>query len=302
MVLEKKDVAAVRLAEAGGRLVGEGQLAAAGLDRAEYQLRLGRLEQAGVIRSFRVTAVVPPLLGGDWALAAVMADATQPISAVSVLQQRMPFVTEVLVNLGVPEGLGPTLALLFYSRDFDTDARFVESTSGLGYREISRVAEYSYPVAFPLSGDERQLIRCLLKEPGSDLARLSAAVGREVEWVSAKLDRLLCCERNPTGVLRVQVETSWSEVENFGHFHFLLETGYQADKIRQLLTGTEFSLVQEGLPYRGRFVQAEADVWGTAQLMEMVRVLSRIVGVRVAGVLWNRQCLIHDNWVAQLFG
>lgn len=301
MMLEIVDVTALRLAETAGRLATERQLAEAGLEQAEYQERLSRLEGAGVIRCFRITAVVPPLLGGDWVLAAVMANTPQPITAASTLRQRLPFVTETFVNLSIPEGLGPNLGLLFYSRDFDTEARVIQSTSGLDYREVSRVAEYSFPVALPISADERQLIRCLLKNPGSDLAGLCAMVVREAVWVRTKLDRLLCSGQNPAGILRVQLEIDWSGVENFGHFHLLLETGHRPDELSRLLSGTGFSLVRGGLPYRGRLVQVEADVWGVAELMDRVHMIDRIAGVRVAGVLWNRENLIYDDWVARLF-
>ncbi|MEO0073520.1 MAG: hypothetical protein ABIK43_02510 [candidate division WOR-3 bacterium] len=301
MMLEKADVMALRVAEEAGKLVSEEQLAAAGLERSEYQERINRLEKSGVIRCFKVVGAAPPLLGGDWVMGALMASAAQPVAAADALRRRLLFVTEILINCGVPAGLGPNLGMLFYSRDFETEARFIQDMSEFDYREVSRVADYSFPVAVPISADEKQLVHFLLANPGSDIAELSAGIGRDPVWLRVKLDRLLCGEHNPAGILRVQPEIDWSGVENFGHFHFLLETGHLPDQLRQLLAGTEFSLVRDGFPYRGRFVQVEADVWGTADLMEKIGSLERITGIRVAGVLWNREWTICDDWVKRIF-
>ncbi|MBM3315322.1 Lrp/AsnC family transcriptional regulator [candidate division WOR-3 bacterium] len=302
MVVDRLDVAALRMAEARGRFASEAELAQAGLSPADYADRLQKLKQNGVIRGFKTTVAVPPLLGGDWVWAAVLANAARPLNAANALVQRLPFVSEVFINMGLPAGLGPNLGLLFYSRDFDTEARFIQSAAGLDYREVSRVAEYSFPVALPLSGDERQLVRHLVKNPDSDVAAIAGALGREPAWVRAKLDRLFWNELNRSGVVRVMPELDWSKVENYGHFHFLLETGHRPDQLSRLVAEQGFSVVRDGLPYRSRYVQVEADVWGVAELMDRANALEQVGGIRVAGVLWSREALVHADWVPALFG
>jgi DNA-binding Lrp family transcriptional regulator len=297
MIIEKGDLAALRLAEARGWFATEGEIARAELGAAEYGERLKRLQSAGVIRGFKTALAVPPLLGGDWVWAAVLATARRDLGVANALAARLPFVSEIVLNASMPERLGPNLAVLFYSRDFDTEAQFIQSTAGLEYQEVHKVAEYSFPVAMPLSSDEKELVRYLIAHPDSDVAAVANGMSREAVWVRTKLDRLLWSETNRSGVLRVQLELNWSVVQNFGHFHFLLETGHRPEQLTRLVSADGFSLVMGGTPYRNRYVQVEADVWGVGRLMDLVTFLDQIEGIRVAGVLWNRAVVVNTKWV-----
>lgn len=300
MILERSDLAALRLAERRGWFPGDAELSEAGLVRDDFCRRLRRLKEAAVIREFHATLAVPPLLGGDWVWGAVLAQTSRPLNVASALIAKLPFVTEVILNSGLPEGLGPNLALLFYSRDFDTGARFIQSISGVEYHEVYRVAEYSFPVAMPLSSDERLLVRHVVKNPDAEIQTIGAALGRDEKWVRAKLDRLLWNEQNRSGVLRVQPELDWSRVENFGHFHFLIETGHRPEQLARLTAEQGLSLVLNGRLFRNRYVQLEADVWGISELLDRVTFLNQIAGIRVAGVVWNRQASVNTTWVAKL--
>ncbi len=302
MIVEKGDVAAVRLAEVHGMFPTEGELAAVGLGAAEFRERLGRLVSAGVVKGVRATVCVPPLLGGDWVWAMVTGTSPRSLGVANALAAKLPFVTEVVLNSGVPEGLGPNLAVLFYSRDFESEARFIQSMPGLEYREVQRVAGYSFPMAMKLSPDEQELVRFLVHHPGADAATLAAGLGKEERWVRAKLERLVWREENRCGVLRFQVEVGWAMVDNFGHYHFLLETGHRPEQLKRLVGEEGFELVLGGALYRGRYVQVEADVWGMGRLMDAVAFLEQIEGIKVAGIVWNREVVAYNRWVAGLLG
>ncbi len=300
MILEPNDVSAVRLAEARGRFALEAELTQAGLKPAEFLERLARLQAAGLIRGWKTTLAVPPLLGGEWVLGAVLASAARSLGPANALAAKLPFVSEIVLNDCLPEGAGPGLAVLFYSRDFATESRFISGATGLGYHEVHRLATYEFPVRQPLSTEEKQLLRFLFERPESDRAAIGAGLGRDERWVSAKLDRLLWSEFNPSGIVRVQPELDWSRADNFGHCHFLLETGHRGDGLRRVVEEAGFRLVFGGKPFRERCVQVEADVWGLGRLMDAAATLERIEGVRVAGVLWNREVIVHNRWVGAL--
>jgi len=300
MILEKSDVAALRLAEQRGWFPNDAEVIAIGLKPADYAERLRRLCALGIIRGFKTTLAVPPLLGGDWVWAAVLASAKSDLGLANALAARLPFVSEIVLNASLPEKVGPNLAVLFYSRDFDKEAEFIRNAPGIEYHEVYRVAEYSFPVAVPLSKDEKELVRHLVEHPESSIAEVGTAMERSPTWVRAKLDRLLWSDTNRTGVLRVLPELNWAPVENVGHFHFLLETGHRPDRLGHLLEEAEMSVVFGGKTYRDRFVQVEADVWGIGKLLDNVAYLDQIAGVRVAAVLWNREVLIHTKWVPGL--
>jgi DNA-binding Lrp family transcriptional regulator len=300
MILEKSDVAALRLAEARGWFPNDAEVTAAGLKPADYGERLRKLCSLGVIRGFKTTLVVPPLLGGDWVWAAVLANAKSGLGLANALAMRLPFVSEIVLNASLPERLGPNVAVLFYSRDFDKEADFIRNAPGIEYHEVYRVAEYSFPVALPLSRDEKELVRYLVEHPDSQIGEAAKATERTPTWVRAKLDRLLWSDTNRTGVLRVLPELNWSLVENFGHFHFLIETGHRPEQLGRLIADAGLRVVFGGKTYRERFVQVEADVWGIGKLLDTVALLDQIAGVRVNGVLWNREVLIHSKWVPGL--
>lgn len=302
MILEKLDLAAIRLCERRGMFPTDAELARAGLGREEHKARLQRLSGQGVVRSFNAVLIVPPLLGGDWVWAAVLANASRPLGVANALVRKLPFVTETILNLGLPERLGPNLALLFYSREFETEAQFIRSASGMEYQEVLRVAEYSFPMAQPLSSEERALLRYLVGFPAADVPALAAGLGQSPPWVQAKLDRLLWTEANRAGMIRIQPELDWSRVENFGHFHFLLETGFPPEQLVRMLTEHGFELVLGGRAYRDRYVQVEVDVWGSADLMQRVSSLDQVSGIRVAGVVWNQRIAVNTGWAAGLLG
>jgi hypothetical protein len=239
-------------------------------------------------------------LGGDWVWAAVLASAKRDLGLANALAAKLPFVSEIVLNTSLPEKVGPNLALLFYSRDFEKEADFIRNAPGIEYHEVYRVAEYSFPVALPLSKDEKELVRHLVKHPDSGIVEVGSEMGRNPTWVRAKLDRLLWSVTNRTGVLRVLPEVNWTPVENFGHFHFLLETGHRPDQLGRLVSEAGLSVVFGGKTYQNRYVQVEADVWGIGKLLDTVTFLDQIAGVRVAAVLWNREVVINAKWVPGL--
>jgi len=300
MILEKNDVAALRLAEARGWFPTDGEIAAVGLKPAEYAERLRRLCSLGIIRGFKTTIVVPPFLGGDWVWAAVLANSKSGLGLANALAAKLPFVSEIVLNASLPDRVGPNLAVLFYSRDFDKEAEFIRNAPGIEYHEVYRVAEYSFPVALPLSKDEKELVRYLVEHPDSDMTEVGSVLARTPTWVRAKLDRLLWSDTNRTGVLRVLPEVDWAPVENFGHFHFLIETGHRPERLAKVIDEAGLSVVFGGKTYRDRYVQVEADVWGIGRLLDTVAFLDQIAGVRVAAVLWNREVVINTKWVPGL--
>ncbi|MFO7638056.1 MAG: hypothetical protein R6X14_01950 [bacterium] len=300
MLVDKLDVAALRLCEERGTISDAAGLTAAGLTAGEFHARLRKLSAAGVLRCLKASLAVPPLLGGDWVWASLLATASRPLGIANLLLKRLPFVTEVLLNASLPPRVGPNLAVLFYSRDYDTEARYVRSISGMEHCEVCRVAEYSFPVSRSLSTDERNLLRQVAAHPAAEREELVAAVGQRPEWVQAKLEQLTWTPTNGSGILRVQPELDWTRVENFGHCHFLLATGHRPAQLRRLLTERGFELVLEGKPYRDRYIQVEADCWGMADVVERVSFLDQTTGISVRGVLLNQQVIINADWVAGL--
>ena len=95
MILEKLDVAAIRLCEDRGMFPTDSELAHAGLSGDGYARRIQELSAQKVIRSIRTSLVVPPLLGGDWVWAGVLANVARPLG-----------VANALTSLGIGAGVG----------------------------------------------------------------------------------------------------------------------------------------------------------------------------------------------------
>ncbi len=302
MLLEPKDLQVLRLAEAKSFYFSDEELSGTGISLPEYQLRLARLQEGGVIRSFHLTLVVPPLLGGNWVWAGVLIRTNDPYGTGQRLVARLPFVTEILVNQAMPADIGHNLALLFYSRDLEIETRFIQSVSELAQVEIYKIKDFSYPVAFPISREERSFIRFLFENPGVGVHKISSAFGQNINWIKTKLLRLLWTEENRSGIIRIQFSVDWSKADNLGHFHFLLETGYRPEQLIKLISDENFALVLGGKPVNSRYLVVESDVWGIPDLIRRLDFLERINGVRVAGVVYNREIRINSSWVANTLG
>ncbi len=302
MVLEKNDLLVIRLLENQGLFWTGEELRAANIEPEEFSDRVRRLVDAGVVRSFHLTLIVPPLLGGNWVLAALWARADEPKKSVAELVARIGFVNEIFINSSLPGNIGPNVALLFYSRDLEGETRFIKSLSGLAEVEVFRVQEYSFPVSLPLSREEMVFLRFLADNPGLDRDGIARAFGQGAGWVGAKLERLLWAEKNRNGVFRVMPSLDWTRCVNFAHIHFLVETGHRADILNKLISAGGMELVLGGRQIAGRFVGVEADVWGIAEMMERVAFLNRLSGVRVVGVVYHQELLIQDEWVKRVLG
>ncbi|MGQ9707503.1 MAG: hypothetical protein ACUVUR_01325 [bacterium] len=308
MFLDLEDVLAIRMAESRSSLLAPETpgwtelLQKTGLNQESYRQRIDRLHHAGLIRSFHLTLVVPPLLGGNWVWAGMLARTNQPLEQANNIKSRLPFVTEIFFNSCLPGNIGPNLALLFYSRDFETENRFIHSAAGLRDVEVFKIAEFSYPIALNLSREEEALVRFLASNPQSDASFIASAFGQNENWVRAQLERLLWTENNRTGVIRIQLSIDWSVCANFGHFHFLLETGHRPEQVAKLVADQNFELVFNGRPISGRYIGIEADVWGISDLLRRVDFLEKINGIRVAGVMGNREVSINSDWILKIIG
>lgn len=299
-ILEPVDLEILRTAEGRGCFIDDVDLGRLGLDEMEYHRRLQGLVTGGLIRSFHLTLVVPLLLGGNWVMVAVQVKTDEPRSVAQEFMSRLPFVTEIFINSSLPGGVGHDLALIFYSRDFETETRFIQNFMPPSDFEIFRVEEYTFPVSLPLSREELAFVRLLYRTPRLSREEIAQAFGQSESWVKTKVTRLLWSPSNPSGIFRIQPHIDWTACANYGHFHFLLETGHRSEMVKKLLREEGFELVRGGREVNGKYVEVEADVWGVANLLERVRFLNRINGVRVAGVLYNQEIIINDGWVEKI--
>lgn len=300
IVLEPADLAALRIAEVRGWFPDEADLKPAGLNEDEYRRRLEQLVKNGLIRSFHLTLVVPPLLGGNWVMGALQIKSDEPRTLAESIVSRLPFVTEIFINAALPSGIGHNLALVFYSRDFENETRFIQTFSASSEVEVFRVQEYTFPVSMPLTREERAFVQFLYQNPALPRTEIARAFGQSESWIKAKLSRLFWSANNPAGILQIQPSVDWTGCANFGHFHFLLETGHRPEVLKKLIEGNGFELVLGGRVVNRRYVEVEADVWGVADLLARVGFLDRINGVRVAGVIHNQEIIINDRWVKNI--
>jgi hypothetical protein len=302
MLLQPIHIQALRYAESRAYYYEDPGLTAAGFSLAEYRKLIAQLCAGGIIHSFHLTLMVPPLLGGTWVWAGILGRAEHPYETAHRLTTRLPFVTEILINSCFPANIGSNLALLFFSRDFENETRFIQNLSELHDVEVIKIAEYNYPVTLPLSSEEKKFIRFLIESPDADAETISARFGQNPNWVRSKIDRLLWTDKNPSGIFRIQPSIDWSKAENFGHFHFLLETGHRPEQIGRLLADQNFQMVMGGKPLAGRYITVEADVWGIPDLYQRIDFLEKLQGVRVAGLIYNQELLINDYWVVKTIG
>jgi DNA-binding Lrp family transcriptional regulator len=305
MRIDQIDLKIIREVENGGRIfldkIGSA-LDGLNIKKDEIESRLARIESERLIQGYKVTIRIPPLLGGDWIWGCALAVISEPEKAIDQIVKNLPFVMEIMQNISVPDGIGPNLGILFYTKDFSTSAQFLRELTELNYVEFYKLREYSFPIPAPLSSGEKGLLRELYANPTASHEELSRLTNQDLVWVKEKLSRLITSPEyivtdatDDVGIMQVLPELDWRVCENFCHIHFLIEKGTE----KNCLGHNEFQPVLTGRPFRERFCQIETDLWGFDQLGAKLKTLKQS-NVNVKGIILAETNHVVNHWALQL--
>lgn len=293
MVIDKIDLSIIRRLEYRGRFFLNKLGEEFRLEGREIKERVARLEGEGLIRSYKVSILLPSFLGGRWIWAAALLIADSRDDVEEKIKEKITYPTEFIYNEALPWGVGANLVVLFYTQDLRKSLEEFKRTEGVEWVELYKIKEYSFPIALQLSQEEGQLIRALEVSPKPE----SLTESFNPSWVEAKLDRLIWREESPEGIIFVLPEFNWEVVSNFLHIHFFLEISTDP---KAILDRKGFQVVSYGNRFRDRYFQVESDVWGFDELARRIHTLKKIKGVKLSGLSFWRGNRVESSWVGDV--
>lgn len=299
MEIDRIDLQIVRALEQGGKYNLKTYLAPVKLPEEETTSRLRRLEAEGVIKGYRLSLFLPPILGGSWDWAAGLTVTGELDLVRPQILKRLPYATEFIHNQSLPPGLAPNLVVLFYTQNLSQSVSILKGISGVQYLEAYRISSYSFPLSQGLSRDEWRLVETWAQLGGAE-TELAQRLERDSNWVSAKLEKLTWRPENPRGVVLVMPEFDFSRVDNFLHVHFLLKGEADLEELEASLKLHGMQFVPYHRRFRECYYQVEADLWGLQDLARCHQFLSRLPGLEVHAILYWESSKIESDWISTL--
>jgi DNA-binding Lrp family transcriptional regulator len=302
MIIDLIDLKIIRELESGKRMFPDLAIKKLSILKEEFFSRLARLEATRLIKSYKASIFIPPLLGGDWFLGGGVGITANPEKVTEQITQGLPFAVEVWHNFAFPSGIGPNLSFSFYSKDFPSSTQFLKEIKELDYLEIYKLREYSFPVPFPLSAAEKKLLREINVAPTISLETLANIINQDISWIQEKLNRLItnpnCIDavsNTDFSIMQILPELNWRVCENFCHTHFIIEPYGSKSQV----PNSDFQIVLDGRTYREKFYQLESDLWGLNQLASKLKIIQQS-NVNIKGLTFAESNLIINHWVPNL--
>jgi len=299
MLVDKTDLVILRHLEHAGRWFDPlpKQL---GLSLDEIMKRIKNMEDERVISDYKASIFVPPFLGGDWVWGCILANASNREKAVAYILQRIPFVSEIWYNANIPPNLGHNFSLVFYSKDFDAEIKFLKEISEITYLEAYRITDFAFPIARVFSSEENLLLKTIFTHPTADSVKLAELCLKDIKWVEAKLEKLIWTPQNSDGVISVLPEIYYKRLENFCHTHFILELNDNPELLFDEFKTLGFEIVLDGRPFQGRYIQLEADTWGFNDLLIKRAILEKHRETKLAGIVIAEEMRVCTDWGLKL--
>lgn len=299
MLIDKIDLAILRHLERTGRYLTPlpEQL---GIQLAEINNRIEKLQKEQIISGYKASIFVPPFLGGDWVWACILATTQQREKAIERILQRIPFVTEIWLNTNLPSYIGHNFSLIFYSKDFDAEVKFLKELSEISYLEAYRITNFTFPMARIFSAEETLLLKTIFKHPTANANTLAEICQKNLSWVQTKLDKLTWTPQNPDGVIVILPEIKFNQLKNFCHCHFFVELKGKPDLFFDEFKTLGFETVLGGRAYQGRYLQLEIDIWGFNDFFAKKILLERYKEIKIQGIVFAEEMQVISEWGAKL--
>ncbi|MCX7785209.1 MAG: hypothetical protein N2201_03135 [candidate division WOR-3 bacterium] len=270
------------------------------IDLTEIKTRIARLQTEGVISSYKATIFVPPFLGGEWVWGCVLAITNDYHKAITKITAKIPFVSEIWINTNIPSKIGHNLAVVFYSKDFVTETKFLKELPDFAYLETYRIANYTYPLPKIFSTEEKQLLKAIVQHPTAPVEELSELCKKNKNWIETKLEKLIWHSQNPEGIIMVLPEIRYHKIQNFCHCHFVLEISGKAEVVLEELKTKGFETVLENSPFQYNFFQVETDLWGFDDLLRKKHLLESYPEIRIQGIVIAEEMRVISDWAEKL--
>lgn len=305
MIIDKTDLAILRHMERSGcwfsplpeRLK---------INSDEIVHRIKKLEDGKVISNYKASIFIPPFLGGDWTWGCVLGTAKNREKTLEQILKKIPFISEIWLNSNIPEHLGHNFSLIFYSKDFETEVKFIQELTDVQYITAYRISNFSFPMARILSEQESQLLKAIVVYPLGTDEQLAETCHKTTAWIKAKKEKLVWNPQNVDGVIFTLPEIQYAQIENFSHCHFIVEFDTNLILLLEELKLSGYELVSHGqiLPSQKlstrQYAQLELDVWGFDDLISKKAHLDSFKEIKVLGIIFAEKMIVVSKWVTNL--
>jgi len=185
----------------------------------EVELRLQAMRHSNIMGSFKIVPFLPALHGGVWGR-----------YLVSLYEHNKNIEQALITTLsGLEDSLHnavfftrklPVTSLFCFSRTKE-ELNLILRETGITNEPLD-ILSYNFPFPASISEEERTLLR-LINQSGNALPNiLASTLHKDVQWVKAKLKRLLLHSHNPQGVAILRSTIHWYRIDNFIHAHIIL--------------------------------------------------------------------------------
>ncbi|MBS4014845.1 MAG: hypothetical protein KGZ86_00165 [Candidatus Latescibacteria bacterium] len=299
MIIDKIDLAILRHLERSGYWLPPltEQLS---ITEDQIKQRLQNLEQGKIISDYRATIFIPPFLGGEWTWGCILATAQYREKTIEQILKKVTFINEIWLNSNLPSTLGHNFSLIFYSRDFDTEIKFIQEIPEISYLEAYRIASYSFPIPRIFSSEEIQLLKTIYHNPTATYANLAEKCKKNNDWIKSKIEKLTWTPQNKDGVIYILPQIDYTKIENYSHCHFIVESKTNLQLMLDELKMSGFELVVSQRPYQNQYAQIEADIWGFGDFLTKKSHLDSFKEIKIKGIIFAEKMLVVSNWVADL--
>ncbi|MEO0082809.1 MAG: hypothetical protein ABIK33_00265 [candidate division WOR-3 bacterium] len=308
MVIDKIDLAIIRHLEKTGLWFNTlpEQLK---LPLDSIRARIKKLESEQVILRYQPTIFIPPFLGGEWVWGCVLINGDEREKIIKTICQKIPFISEIWFCTNIPSNLGHNFSIIFYSKDFDSEVKFIKETVGVSYFSAYRIANYSYPLTRIFSSEEKQLLKIFWTNPLADVEQIAEVCQKNPMWVKSKLEKLIWSPQNLDGVIIVLPEIDYKRITNFAHCHFLLSANQlsgqelvsedKSNLLKELKT-YGFDVIFDGRLVLNKYLQIETDIWGFNDLIGKKIFLENYQGLKIHGIIIAEEMRVVSDWGKKL--
>jgi DNA-binding Lrp family transcriptional regulator len=271
------------------------------LEEEELKSRFKKLRDQEIICGLKPVIFIPKYLGGEWIFGCVFAYTKEITRAIDEITNRLVFATEIWINYNIPQDYGYNLTLLFYSRNFSEETKFIKEIKEILLLESPRIIKYSFPVPRVLDTDEQKGLRAILELPEGSIKEWAEYCNVNQLWLETKIAPLIKTKTNPQGIIQILPEINYYKIENFTHCHFFVECRADADFILEELKLSGFQQILP-LPIKNKnILQLENDLWGFDDFFKKVDHLKSFRELILKGIVLAYQKIIIDKGSRSLF-
>jgi DNA-binding Lrp family transcriptional regulator len=299
MVIDKIDLAIIRHIERSGYWLSPltDQLS---ITIDEIKQRLKKLEDNKIVSDYKATIFIPPFLGGEWTWGCILATAQHREKVINQILKKITFVNEIWLNSNLPSNLGHNFSLIFYSKDFDTEVKFIQELSEISYLEAYRISDYTFPLPRIFSSEEIILLKNIFTNPTANYEELGEKCHKHSDWIKSKHEKLTWTPQNKDGVIYVLPEINYSQIENYAHCHFIVESKTNLQLLVDELKISGFELVANQHPHQNQYTQIEADLWGFNDFLLKKSHLDSFSEIKIKGIIFAEKMSVVSDWGVKL--